>query len=268
LNYEKLKIKAMKTKLFFFFLLALPLFILFGCEKDVLLESQVQAPTPETRDNNCNPHDVFGELHNQGMDYVLQFEDEMQDAAGAEYEYLTLVVAQTEAFLTTVGYGAEASGDVELGPDDFSGIDLLDYQTLLDQTYLTSYEQAFLMDYFYQIPNYNFESADDLDAFIAFTEEQECIVSGDPELVNHTEVFASLSIGKNSAQYWHDYSNNDDTMNPARKIKWWKVIAGDLTGAVVVLVNDDGDPGTRNRRLVIGGIVGSLLSLLHEVINE
>jgi hypothetical protein len=209
------------------------LFLLVSCDKteNEVVPRSLPASLSEYS-NDCNAYDYYGELHNQGLDYIMAFEEEIIALGESSVDEMQdFIIQHAEEFVSTL----EIEGDDGLGAggydwDWFFSVDFNNYAEGLAQTSLTAHEQGVLVNYFDQFANYDFEDPESVASFIAYSDDLACSLQDDPEIINDAAVFAAISTGGHSASFWLGYNQNGGMMS-LRKIDWRFVAGADAFGA-------------------------------------
>jgi hypothetical protein len=159
--------------------------------------------------NNCNDLALLGVLHGEGVKYVMSHQEEMDALSNDEMALNAFIVEKTVDFLGMIEI--EGTTYDESNNTDWHTLfdhNVFDYHAILEQSALTDYEKEVLTNYFDQFSDSDIETKDGIQAFIAFTENLECSLAEDPNIIHQTAVFASTAITKNSLELWTTYSNN------------------------------------------------------------
>ena len=180
--------------------------VAFSCQKESQLMVEPQTSEAGTKSLiDCNEFDYYGELHNEGVAYVMSFKEEYDEVVVDELSAKYFIAQKTEEFLQTIELNGSTYPAGVIAWSSIFETDVSDYYGLLDASELNEDEQAILMDFFEQFQWYDFESASGVAAFIEMTQNLECDLTGSDLITNPEMVFEVFSVARHSAQYWASY---------------------------------------------------------------
>jgi|GEM_PF-2656889 len=241
----------MKKLLFLFLSFLVVTLVTVSCSKD---RADYRPRTVQAGAQSASTYDYVGVQHNQGLDYYLQQAD-FKDAR-RQVEPVTI------KFGESLGY---ARTDIEATLHDPKVAGIVNSAAPIDA--LRAYFKASGLTqearYFDQMQAALYQSSTATDA-VARLNVIEQAVAADRSIstTSQTSLLQGLAVGKHSAEYWYDQSQQGKNSPwigkttvangsaPAGKIRWWIVALHDLVGGI------------------IGGVWGGVVASINNIISQ